>query len=391
MSEFRGRAAVVGVGESRYYRYGKSPDPEFVLCLQAVLNACNDASIDPKTIDGFVSYADDRNVPVRMAAALGVDELRWSALQWGGGGGGAAGAVQQAAAAVICGLAERVVVYRGLAQGQSRRYGAVMPRRPRDSFFGPYGMLSGASLYASRVTRFFHETGISPATQRAVAMASYFHAQQNPNAVMYGRPLTEAAYDSSRWIVEPFRLYDCCLESDGAAAIIVTASDRAADLRADPVYVLAGTQGAGHRGGGFMDGIYDAEPFATAEFGTLAPRLYEMAGVSPTDVDVVQIYENFTGGVVMALIELGLCAVEEADSAITFANLVAPTGRLPLNTSGGNMAEAYVHGFGLQNEAIRQLRGTSVNQVPGARIALTAAGPMVSPTSCLLYATGDVL
>ena len=189
----RGRAAVVGVGESGYYRRSQSPYPEFVLCLQAVLAACHDAGVDPRSIDGFVSYADDRNSSVRLASALGIDELRWSTMQWGGGGGGGSGAVQQAAAAIATGQAQCVVVYRALAQGQFGRFGQSSRTgqvRGPGAFGAPYGVLSPAQMFAMKVTRFFEETGVSPDTQKAVALASYHHAQQNPRAVMHGRPLT---------------------------------------------------------------------------------------------------------------------------------------------------------------------------------------------------------
>lgn len=387
----RGRAAVVGVGESGYYRRSQSPYPEFVLCLQAVLAACQDAGVDPRSIDGFVSYADDRNSSVRLASALGIDELRWSTMQWGGGGGGGSGAVQQAAAAIATGQAECVVVYRALAQGQFGRFGQSSRTgqvRGAGAFGAPYGVLSPAQMFAMKVTRFFEETGVSPDTQKAVALASYHHAQQNPRAVMHGRPLSAEDYDESRWIVEPFRLFDCCQENDAAAALVLVADDRAAGLRPDPVFVLAAAQGGGYRS---EAPAHNAPTYATAGFAQVAPRLYAMAGMTPDDVDVVQAYENFTGGTVMALVEHGFCTPETADQVLTFENLIAPNGGLPLNTSGGNLAECYTHGLELHVEAVRQLRGESTNQVPGARVALVASGPMVTPATDALYGTADTL
>ena len=387
----RGRAAVVGVGESGYFRRGQSPDPEFVLCLRAVLAACADAGIEPTELDGFVSYANDRNNSVRLASALGVDEMRWSTMQWGGGGGGGSGAVGAAAAAIACGFAECVVVYRALAQGQFGRFGQASGTGPATggrAFSAPYGVFSPAQIFALKVTRFFEETGVSPATQKAVAMASYFHAQQNPRAVMHGRPLSAEDYDESRWIVEPFRLFDCCQENDAAAALVLVSPERAADLRADPVYVLGAAQGGDYRSDA---PLHNAPDYASAHFRTLAPRLYAMAGVGPGDVDVVQAYENFTGGTVMALLEHGFCTPETADKVLSFENLTAPTGDLPLNTSGGNLAECYTHGLELLVEAVRQLRGQSSNPVPGARVSLVASGPMVTPASDVLFGTGEVL
>ena len=285
-----------------------------------------------------------------------------------------------------------MVVYRALAQGQFGRFGAGA-RRERVSgdpaLWLPYGLMSPAQMFAMRAQRLMHEHGIRQEAFRAVALASYQHAQTNPRAVMYGRPLTAEAYDASRWIVEPFHLYDCCLENDGAAALVLVAAERARDLRdSRPAYLLGAAQGSERRAGA---GSHNNPDYATASFKTVAPRLYEMAGVKPADVDVVQSYENFTGGVVMSLVEHGFFAYEEANEFCTLENFSAPDGRLPLNTSGGNLAECYMHGLELQLEAVRQIRGQSTAQVPGARIALVGSGPMVTPVSDMILGSEDAL
>ena len=389
----RGRVAVAGVGETQYYRHGQAPEPEFVLCLKAILAACADAGLDPTQIDGFASYSNDRNDPPTLATALGVKELRFSNMQWGGGGGGGAGAVANAAAAVATGLADCVVVYRALAQGQFGRFGQG-PRAPTLSgdlaLSVPYGQMSPAQWYAPKVMRFMHEHNVGQEALRAIAMASYHHAQSNPRAVMCGRPLTEAAYDASRWITEPFHLYDCCQENDGAAALIVVSAGRAKDLRQTPAYVLAAAIGAGFRVHSTPAGFATPD-LASSHFQTLAPRLYQMAGVGPADVDVVQAYENFTGGVLMSLVEHGFFAPDEAMEFLTLENLIAPGGKLPLNTSGGNLAECYMHGLELQIEAVRQLRGQSSAQVPVVNVSLAAAGPMVTPVSTVLFGSEATL
>jgi acetyl-CoA acetyltransferase len=376
-----------------YYKHGRSPDPEILLCLHAILAAAKDATIDVTDIDGFVGYAGERNHAVRLANALGVRELRWSTMQWGGGGGGGAGAVQQAAAAIASGFSECVLVYRALAQGEAGRFGLRLTASPetRDLLL-PYGVVGPIHKYAPRVMRFLHETGVGRETLKAVAMASYYHAQRNPRAVMAGKPLDAETYEQARWITEPFRLYDCCQENDGAAAMLLVSADRAREMRADPVYVLGAAQGNDHRADGTESMILHNSPdYATANFRTLAPRLYAMAELEPSDVDVVQAYENFTGGTVMALLEHGFCSSADADRVLTFENLIAPDGGLPLNTSGGNLAEAYVHGMEQHIEAVRQLRGESANQVPDARVGLVAGGPMVTPVSTVLYGTQETL
>jgi acetyl-CoA acetyltransferase len=387
----RGRVAIVGVGETTYYKHGQAPEPEVKLALRAILAACDDAGVDPHAIDGFASYSNDRNDPSRLAAALGIPELRFSNMQWGGGGGGGSAAVGNAAAAIAAGYAECVVVFRALAQGQFQRFGAAPAAATASgeaALTFPYGLISPAQRFAMRVMRFMHEHGIGPGAQRAIALASYHHAQSNPRAVMHGRPLTPEAYDDSRWIVEPFRLFDCCMENDGAAALILVSAERARDLRQRPAYLLGVAQGSEYRNAARG---HNAPTYASASFTTVAPHLYAMAGVGPKDVGVVQSYENFTGGVLMSLIEHGFFAPEDANDFLTLDNLIAPGGRLPLNTSGGNLAECYMHGLELQIEAVRQLRGQSPNPVPGAHVAMVISGPMVTPVSSMILGTEDSL
>jgi acetyl-CoA acetyltransferase len=205
---------------------------------------------------------------------------------------------------------------------------------------------------------------------------------------MHGRPLTASAYDASRWIVEPFRLFDCCMENDGAAALVLVSAERARDLRRPPAYLLGVAQGSEHRNAARG---HNAPLYATASFTTVAPRLYAMAGVGPKDVHVVQSYENFTGGVLMSLVEHGFFKAEEANDFLRPENLMAPTGKLPLNTSGGNLAECYMHGLELQIEAVRQIRGASTAQVPKADVSMVISGPMVTPVSSMIFGTEATL
>jgi len=381
----RGRVCVAGVAETEYYKRGRSPDAEFKLALEAIVLACADAGISPRELDGFCSYSNDRSDPSRLAAALDIPELRLAVMQWGGGGGGGSGALANAAAAIATGQAECVVVFRALAQGQFGRFGQG-PRR--DHIAGeaahtvPYGLMSPAQMFAMKVNRFMHDHGVDQDALRAISLASYHHAQTNPRAIMYGRPLTQTAYDESRWIVEPFHLYDCCQENDGAAAMILTSAERARDFPHPPCYLLSAVAGSHYRAGAPVHNIPD---YATSSFKTVAPRLYQMAGVSPADVDVLQSYENFTGGVLMSIVEHGFCAPEEANSFFQLENLTAPSGRLPLNTSGGNLAECYMHGLGLNIEAVRQIRGSSSNPVAQAEVSMVISGPMVTPVSACIF------
>ncbi|MBN9493330.1 acetyl-CoA acetyltransferase, partial [bacterium] len=358
----------------------------FKLVLEAVLKAVDDAGMDVHDIDGFASYSNDRNDPPRIASALGLPHIGFSNMFWGGGGGGGSGAVANAAAAVAAGYADNVVVFRGLAQGQFGRFGQGAPVKYAAggaAFTAPYGLMSPAQMFAMRVRRFMHEHHVQQEALRAVSLASYAHAQHNPRAVMHGRPLTEEDYENSRWIVEPFHLFDCCMENDGAAAVIVTSAERARDLKQKPAYILAAAQGTDYRQAA---GVHNAPDYATSNFKTLAPRLYSMAGVGPEDVDVLQSYENFTGGVMMSIVEHGFCTADEVNDFFTPENFIAPGGKLPLNTSGGNLAECYMHGLELITEAVRQVRGQSTCQVPDVNVSMVCSGPMVQPVSDLILA-----
>ena len=381
----RGKTAIVGLGETRYYKRGAAPDPEFKLTLQAIMLAAEDAGIDVRDIDGFASYSNDRNDPPRIQSALGIKHVGFSNMFWGGGGGGGSGAVGNAAAAVAAGYCDIAVAYRGLAQGQFGRFGqgaAIPVASGGMAFTAPYGLMSPAQMFAMRVNRFMHDHGVNQEALRAVALASYHHAQFNPNAVMHGRPLTEEDYDNSRWIVEPFHLFDCCQENDGAAAVIVTSAERARDLKHKPAYILAAQQGSDYRQAA---AAHNAPDYGTSNFKSLAPRLYKQAGLGPKEVDVLQSYENFTGGVMMSIVEHDFCKPDEVNDFFQLDNFRFDGGKLPLNTSGGNLAECYMHGLELITEAVRQIRGTAPCQLQKeVNISMVTSGPMVQPVSNLI-------
>jgi acetyl-CoA acetyltransferase len=382
----QGQAAVIGVGESAYYRRGKSPDTEFQLACTAIRNAVADAGLELGEIDGIVSYMDQRNDPLRLAQALGLRELRWAATTWAGGGNNAAAAVQLADAAVSAGYARNIVSFRALAQGQFGRFG-----RPRGlghrvggdmGWKAPYGLMSPAQECALHTNRFMHDHGISQEALCDIALACYANAQRNPRAVRYGQPLTREKYHASRWIVEPFHLYDCCPENDGAAAVVVTTKERAIDGPGKPVPILACAQGLGP--------VYGFTAFQERWLGSMyyenvGRAIWERAGVGPADIDVVQMYENFTGPVMIALCEMGFCAPEEVEAFVADGALEGPDAKLPFNTSGGNIGEAYIHGFELVVEAVRQVQGRSTCQVSDVELSLAVAGPGYAPGSAVLF------
>jgi acetyl-CoA acetyltransferase len=379
-----GRAVVVGVGESRYYKRGEATESEFQLACIAIRNAVDDAGLTMREVDGVVSYM-ERNEPVRLSAALGMGDLAFTAQTFGGGGNGAGAAVTLADAAISAGYARCVVAFRSLAQGQFGRYGqSGRSRRSRGAgaFTVPYGIQTPAQICAMQTQRFMHEHGVTQDSLAEVVLASYAHAQRNPRAIRFGTPLTRDEYHASRWIAEPLHLYDCCPENDGAAAIVVTTPERARELPRAPVAIVAGAHGLEHRDGA---GAFNEPGFPTAHHRHVGQQLWDRAGVKPGDIPVAQLYENFTGPVLMALSEMGFCEPGELNDFVADGNLQWPNGRLPINTSGGNLGEAYIHGFGNVVEAVRQVRGESTCQISGVELSLSVSGPGYAPGSAVLF------
>ncbi|QTJ67629.1 transporter [Rhodococcus sp. ZPP] len=391
----RGAAAVVGVAEQHYKR-GEALHSEKRMTLEVILQACADAGISPREIDGFVSYAGGANDGAIVGGALLIDELRWSNMMWGGGGGSVAAAITNAATAIATGQADCVVVYRAMSQADTGRLGYA--KYHYGSHFLAHGIGSPAQICAMRTQRMLEHGGVPRTAMRSLVLASYQHAQSNPTAQGYGRPLDEEAYENSRLIAEPFHLFDCSRESDGAVALVLVSAERAKTLRSDPAYLLAGAQGAP---GGYSELIDNdlGEQYMSAGFGPanngkpgVAERLWSAAGLGPDDVDVVQVYENFSGPAVAALIDHGLCPPgEAAGTFMTVENLTAPNGKLPVNTSGGNLADSFINGLNLAVEAVRQIRGTSTNPVDGAKTSLFIGGPMAPLVSSVLFGHEETL
>ncbi|MGE3622170.1 MAG: acetyl-CoA acetyltransferase [Acidimicrobiia bacterium] len=376
-------AAVTGIGASPYYRAGRSPHSAFRLAVLAITEAIADAGLDPHEVDGLVTYRDSYLNGPELWSHLGLGDLRFCAQAWGGGGNSGGAAVQLGEAAIAAGQATHVVVFRSLNQGAEGRYGRYNESGPaggRDAFAVPFGNASAVVKNALLTRRFMHEHGVSQEALAEISLASYEHAQLNPGAIMYGRPLTREAYHASRWIAEPLHLYDCCQESDGAAAVVLSPADRAADLPRTPVYVLAAVTGM-HSAGG-VGGFNDVD-YPNGRLRAVGDQLWARAGVEPADVDVAQFYENFTGTALMAIADIGFCPPGEVEAFVSDGNL-RRGGALPFNTSGGNLAEAYIHGFQLMLEAVRQVRGTSTCQVDDVELSLYVAGPGTPPSSAVL-------
>jgi acetyl-CoA acetyltransferase len=380
-----GAAAIAGIGATEFSK--DSGRSELRLAAEAARAALADAGLSPHEVDGLVTFSMDSTAEIALARELGVPELRFFS-QVGYGGGAACATVQQAAMAIAAGLAGIVVCYRALNERSGRRFGQVSRAAAEaptsagvdNGWHYPMGLGTPAATVAMIARRYMHEYGATSEDFGRVTVADRRHAAVNPKAWFYRRPVTLAEHQASRWIAEPLRLLDCCQESDGAVAVVVTSRERARDLPQRPAVVRAAAQGSGP--GQFVMTSYYREPLGLAEMGVVARQLWRQAGIGPADVRTAVLYDHFTPYVLMQLEELGFCGRGEARSFIA-GGAIELGGRLPVNPHGGQLGEAYIHGMNGIAEAVRQVRGTAVSQVPGDGPVLVTAGTGV-PTSGLI-------
>jgi len=387
MRGVRGRTvAIAGIGATEFSK--DSGRSELQLAAEAVRAALDDAGLTPADMDGMVTFVMDSSAEIAVARELGAGELTFFS-QIGYGGGAACATVQQAALAVGAGLAEVVVCYRALNERSGRRFGQVSAAAVAaansagidNGWHYPMGLSTPAATVAMAARRYMHEYGATSADFGVVAVADRRHAAVNPHAWFYQRPITLAEHQASRWIAEPLRLLDCCQESDGAVAVVVTSLERAAGLRWPPAVIMAGAQGSGPDQY-TMTSYYRDGLAGLPEMGVVGHQLWRQSGAGPADVRTAVLYDHFTPYVLMQLEELGFCPRGEARGFIA-DGAIEIGGTLPLNTHGGQLGEAYIHGMNGIAEAVRQVRGTSVNQVPGDGPVLVTAGTWV-PTSGLV-------
>ena len=385
-SDLRDRAAIVGLGATEFSKdSGKS---ELRLAVEAVKAALDDAGLHPRDVDGMATYTMDNNPEIEVNRALGGGDLRFfSRTHYGGGA--ACAPILHAAMAVATGVCNVVVCYRAMNERSQQRFGVgvqALPQRatPEGVHFGwhsPYGLLTPASWVAMNARRTMHEYGVTSEDFGRVAVADRKHAATNPAAWFFGKPITLADHQASRWIVEPLRLLDCCQESDGAVAVVVTSLARARDLRRPPVRIAAAAQGA-TSDQQMMTRYYSDDITGLPEMGLVARQLYATAGIGPDDVQTAILYDHFTPFVLTQLEEFGFCGRGEAKDFVRDGHIELG-GRLPVNPHGGQLGEAYIHGMNGIAEGVRQVRGESVNQVPDVEHVVVTAGTGV-PTSGLI-------
>ncbi len=380
------KAAVAGIGATEFSK--DSGRSEMRLACEAVAAAIEDAGLQPSDVDGMVTYTADTNPEIEIARSIGIGELTFfSRIHHGGGA--ACGTVQQAVLAVATGVADVVVCYRAFNERSGNRFGAgVQGRAPianaemaHFSWYAPFGLLTPAQWVAMFGQRYLHEYGATSEDFGRVSVADRKHAATNPKAWFYEQPITLEDHQNSRWIVEPLHLLDCCQESDGAQALVVTSVERARDLPHRPAVIRAAAQGAGgdpH----MMTSYYRDSIVGLPEMGLCARQLYESTGLGPDSFQTAVLYDHFTPFVLCQLEEFGFCKPGEAKDFVKDGRIELG-GDLPINTHGGQLGEAYIHGMNGIAEGVRQVRGTSVNQVPDVEHVLVTAGTGV-PTSALI-------
>jgi len=381
-----GKAAIVGIGATEFSK--SSGRTETQLAVESVLAALTDAGIDPSEVDGMSTFTMDNNPEIEVHRLIGGKALKFfSRVHYGGGA--ACAPVMHAAMAVATGVADVVVVYRAMNERSWYRFGAGMAaHQPSPLFetthFGwyiPHGLLTPASWVAMTAQRYMHEHGATSEDLGRISVAARDFAATNPHAFFHGKPITLEEHQQSRFIVEPLRLLDCCQESDGAVALVVTSAERARDLRQKPAAIVGAAQGSvGDTQ--MMTPFYGKDITALPEMKLVARQLYEMSDLTPADIQTATIYDHFTPFVMPQLEAFGFCGRGEARDFIR-AGEHARGGRLPINTNGGQLGEAYIHGVNGIAEAVRQVRGTSVNQVAGVENVLVTGGTGV-PTSGLI-------
>jgi acetyl-CoA acetyltransferase len=384
--KYAGNTAIVGIGATEFSK--NSGRSELQLAIEACVAALDDAGVRPEQVNGLSTFTMETNPENDLMRSLGIKELtHFSRVHFGGGA--PCGTVQLAAMAVNEGVADYVLCYRAINERSGRRFGAGVQDRPAGAtaeeaqfaWTSSYGLLTPASWVAMFATRIMHEFGVTSEDFGRVAVADRQHAANNPAAFFYQQPITLEDHQNSRYIVEPLHLLDCCQETDGGQAMLVTTLERARDLRQTPVIIEAGAQGMADDQQ-MMRSFFRESLVGLPEMGTCARQMWETSELTPDDIQTAVIYDHFTPFVLPQLEEFGFCARGEAKDFLRDGN-IEMGGRLPINTHGGQLGEAYLHGMNGVAEGVRQVRGSSTNQVADVEHVLVTAGTGV-PTSALI-------
>lgn len=375
------RTAIAGIGQTAFAK--GLEDSELSLACQAISLAIDDAGIEPGEVDGLAMFSMENGREIDIARNLGLGDITYFGEVGYGGGAGCA-TVGHAAMAVATGQCEIAVAWRARkrAAKASRPWANVDQRLDGASQWSrPFGLLRPVDEIAMLTRRYMHEFGATREHLANVALAFRKHANRNPAATMYEKTLCREQYMEARWISEPLCLYDNCLETDGALAVVVVSAERAKNLRQPPAYIHSFAQSI-PRQHQLMTNYFCDDPLLGPSY-ACARLLWRQSDFQPPDVRVAQLYDAFSPLIPLSLEGYGFAARGEGADFTNDGALEWPGGRLPTNTSGGGMSEAYVHGFNLVLEGVKQMRGMSTCQVDGAESCLVTSGEGV-PTSALL-------
>lgn len=360
----REAGAVTGIGETDYMR--GTDRTALSLQLEASLKAIEDAGLKPSDIDGLIPYGLGA-VAEDLATNFGMRDLKFSATTPMGGASSVA-AIQCAVAVIQAGICKHVLLSLGRTGFSGGRIGARVQQMPQFRVVGEFEMPSGAiapaQLYAVMARRHMELYGTTSLQFAEIAVSTRDNASRNPNATMR-KPITVEDHQASRMIADPLRLLDCSLESDGGAAVVISAAEQARDMKQKPILVMGVAEG--HPDSPSV--ITQRPDIATLGLAKAAPRAFAMAGVTPEDVDVAEIYDCFTYNVLCQLEDAGFCKKGEGGPFVA-SGAIRMGGRLPINTHGGLLSQAHMAGMNHVVELVRQLRGAAAVQVPDAEIGV---------------------
>lgn len=373
-------AAIAGIGQTEFSK--SSGRSELQLAAECAKSACEDAGVNPKDIDGMLTFTLDNTDEIHLCRCLGVEDLAYTA-RLPGGGAAAVATIYQAMALVNAGLCKNVLIWRAMNERSQYRFGqpidmntAFAPGGGTGSLLWcmPYGAQTPATWESLTSQRYMQKYGVTNEDFGRVSVVQRKHAATNPNAWFYEKPITLEDHQNSKWVVEPvLRLLDCCQESDGGVALLVTSLERARDLKQKPVKIVGATQSIPREVEVISNYYHDGDLAEMPEAQGTAKRLYAQTGLGPDDMQLAMIYDAFTPQVFKQLEAFGFCKPGEASDFVKDGH-IEHGGSLPVNTNGGLIGEAYIHGMNNVTEAVRQIRGDAANQVVDINHALVSSG-----------------
>jgi len=380
MQSIKDKAAIVGIGTTNFSK--KSGHSELYMACEAIKAAIDDAGLKAEDIDGMIKETTDATDDTKLLRTVGIQNLTYSStLRWGSGA--SCGLVLHAAMAVAAGTANNVICYRSISGSTGER--EAPPGMGRQGiwsqaldlsqvgFYPPFGLISPDGQIAMIIRRYMHEFGVTREQFGWVPVVCRENAARNPEALFYQKPITIEDYRASEVIVDPIRSLDCCEAVDGATAVIVTTAEKARGLKQRPAYIMAAAQGTAINGE-FMTSYNRPVITGLEEMRHVGEELLRIAGIAPKDIGVVQLDDTYAPLVPMQLEELGFCGRGEGAAFCEGGKHIRIGGELPLNTAGGSLGEGQMYVINHIAEAVRQIRGTSVNQVKDVELTLVAGG-----------------